>query len=102
MHNYYDAPKTCRYSQRDSSTEIIAWDSEPISLNFCPQNLIVQKTSQKIISATRDDTQPYMWSDTPYPNRTNENRQTLKWHYAEGDRPYFVSSVANGISTGVY
>ncbi|KAM0550774.1 hypothetical protein ACHAPJ_008637 [Fusarium lateritium] len=82
--------------------KIIAWDSEPISLNFCPQNLIVQKTSQKIISATRDDTQPYMWSDTPHPNRTNDNRQTLKWHYAEGDRPYFVSSVANGTSTGVY
>ncbi|KAF4963894.1 hypothetical protein FSARC_8147 [Fusarium sarcochroum] len=108
MHSNFDIPKVCRYPLLDPSTEVIAWDSEPIGLNFCPQNVVVERTSQKIISATREDTQTYLWSDPPYPNRTNENRQTLRWHYAEEglhageNHPYFVSSVANGTSTGVY
>ncbi|RFN49823.1 hypothetical protein FIE12Z_5884 [Fusarium flagelliforme] len=110
-------PTGCKKSWHyiDRITQTVAWDSEPIMLKFCPRDIVVQRTNYKLRSLGIGDLQAYLWSDDQSPDygdkHHREERQTLDWHYPRrlGDRleipparPYFVSSVANGTSTGVY
>ncbi|KAF5642901.1 uncharacterized protein FTJAE_3443 [Fusarium tjaetaba] len=78
----------------DLNTQIIAWDAEPIDLNFCPQDIVVKKTSQELLSSANSDIQTNLW-------------RTFDWYYQEssygrGKRQYYASSVPNGTATGVY
>ncbi|KAF4450603.1 hypothetical protein F53441_6264 [Fusarium austroafricanum] len=104
----------CKHPYEDRNTKVIAQDSEPIGLKFCPQSSVVRKTRQKLISSTRSDIQPRLWPDDTYynprfPNYLIEKRRTLDWYYQkpyDGNyvvkRPYYASPVVNGTSTGVY
>ncbi|KAF5544407.1 hypothetical protein FMEXI_6520 [Fusarium mexicanum] len=98
------------HPDQDSNTQIIAWDAEPIDLNFCPQDVIVKKTSQKLLSSSNSNIQPNLWSDGASlekdPNDYSDNGRTFDWYYQEssydkGKRPYYASSVLNGTVTGV-
>ncbi|KAF5580965.1 hypothetical protein FPANT_9095 [Fusarium pseudoanthophilum] len=89
-----DDSRACRFPFRDLNTQIIARDAEPIDLNFCPQDIVVKKTSQKLLSSANSDIQTNLW-------------RTFDWYYPEssydkGRRPYYASSVPNGTTTGVY
>ncbi|KAF5026388.1 hypothetical protein F66182_1516 [Fusarium sp. NRRL 66182] len=55
------APKICRGARYSGETQIVAWDPEPLTLNYFPQNLVLQRTTQKVISATNKDTQTHLW-----------------------------------------
>ncbi|KAF5692448.1 hypothetical protein FDENT_2877 [Fusarium denticulatum] len=86
--------RACKFPFRDLNTQIIVWDAEPIDLNFCPQDLVVKKTSQKLLSSANSDIQTNLW-------------RTFDWYYQEssydkGKRQYYASSVPNGTATGVY
>ncbi|KAF4956704.1 hypothetical protein FGADI_3693 [Fusarium gaditjirri] len=109
-HNNYNS-RACRFPYKDLNTQIIARDAEPIDLNFCPQDVVVKKTSQKLLSSANNDIQINLWSDEASlgkdPNYYTDNRRTLDWYYQESSyvkskRLYYASSVANGTSTGVY
>jgi hypothetical protein len=110
MHRNFDV-KACQLPFCDNKTQVVAYDSEPINLNFSPQNLVVKRTSQKLVSATGHDIQPYLWSDGASSSRQNfhmDTCRTLSWYYeksadnTEMKRLYFASPVINGTSTGVY
>ncbi|CVL01962.1 uncharacterized protein FMAN_08086 [Fusarium mangiferae] len=101
----------CKFPFKDLNTQIIARDAEPIDLNFCPQDVVVKKTSQKLLSSTNSDIQTNLWSDEvslgESPNYYTDNRRTFDWYYQEssydkGKWPYYASSVPNGTATGVY
>ncbi|KAI1060470.1 hypothetical protein LB506_007221 [Fusarium annulatum] len=101
----------CKFPFKDLNTQIIARDAEPIDLNFCPQDVVVMKTSQKLLGSTNSDIQTNLWSDEvalgESPNYYTDNRRTFDWYYQEssygkGKRRYYASSVPNGTTTGVY
>ncbi|KAH7216530.1 hypothetical protein BKA60DRAFT_649237 [Fusarium oxysporum] len=101
----------CKYPLKDLDTQVIARDAEPIDLNFCPQDVVVKKTSQKLLSSANNDIQTNLWSDEASlgegPNYYMDNRRTLDWYYQrlsydKSKRLYYASSVANGTGTGVY
>ncbi|KAL5622637.1 hypothetical protein FOBRF1_001887 [Fusarium oxysporum] len=101
----------CKYPFKDLDTQVIARDAEPIDLNFCPQDVVVKKTSQKLLSSANNDIQTNLWSDEASlgenPNYYMDNRRTLDWYYQrlsydKSKRLYYASSVANGTGTGVY
>jgi hypothetical protein len=101
----------CKYPFKDLDTQVIARDAEPIDLNFCPQDVVVKKTSQKLLSSANNDIQTNLWPDEASigedPNYYMNNRRTLEWYYEKstydkGKRLYYASSVANGTATGVY
>ncbi|RBA09883.1 hypothetical protein FPRO05_05819 [Fusarium proliferatum] len=101
----------CKFPFKDLNTQIIARDAEPIDLNFCPPDVVVMKTSQKLLGSTNSDIQTNLWSDEvslgESPNYYTDNRRTFDWYYQEssygkGKRRYYASSVPNGTTTGVY
>ncbi|KAF5984855.1 hypothetical protein FCOIX_2433 [Fusarium coicis] len=103
--------RACKFPFRDLNTQIIAWDAEPIDLNFCPQDIVVKKTSQKLLSSANSDSQTNLWSDEASlgksPNYYTDNRRTFEWYYQESSygkrkRQYYASSIPNGTATGVY
>ncbi|KAF5634569.1 hypothetical protein F52700_5762 [Fusarium sp. NRRL 52700] len=103
--------RACKFPFGDLNTQIIAWDAEPFDLNFCPQDVIIKKTSQKLLSSANSDIQTNLWSDEASlgksPNYHTDNRRTFDWYYQEsaydkGKRPYYASSIPNGTTTGVY
>ncbi|KAF5243001.1 hypothetical protein FANTH_8406 [Fusarium anthophilum] len=103
--------RACKFPFGDLDTQIIARDAEPVDLNFCPQDAVVKKTSQILLSSTNSDIQPNLWSDEALlekdPNYYTDNRRTFDWYYLESSydkvkRPYYASSVPNGTATGVY
>ncbi|KAF4437946.1 hypothetical protein FACUT_5292 [Fusarium acutatum] len=109
-HSNYGS-RACKFPFKDLNTQIIARDAEPIDLNFCLQDVIVKKTSQKLLSSANSDIQTNLWSDETSlgkdPNYYMGNRRTFDWYYQEssydkGKRPYYASSVPNGTATGVY
>ncbi|KAF4501526.1 hypothetical protein FAGAP_2247 [Fusarium agapanthi] len=100
--------RACKFTFGDLNTQIIAWDAEPIDLNFCPQDVIVKKTSQKLLGSSNSDIQPNLWSDEASlgkePNYYMDNRWAFDWYYQEssydkGKRPYYASSAPNGTAT---
>jgi hypothetical protein len=83
MHRNFDV-KACQLPFRDNKTQVVAYDSEPINLNFSPQNLVVKRTSQNLVSATGHDIQPYLWYDGASSSRQNfhmDTCRTLSWYY---------------------
>ncbi|KAF5561121.1 hypothetical protein FPHYL_6309 [Fusarium phyllophilum] len=109
-HNNHGS-RACKYPFRDLNTQILARDAEPIDLNFCPQDVVVKKTRQKLLSSANSDIQTNLWSDEASlgksPNYYTDNRRTFDWYYQESSydkvkRPYYASSVPNGTATGVY
>ncbi|VTT62530.1 unnamed protein product [Fusarium fujikuroi] len=71
----------CKFPFKDLNTQIIARDAEPIDLNFCPQDVVVMKTSQKLLGSTNSDIQINLWSDEvslgESPNYYTDNRRTF-------------------------
>lgn len=103
----------CDESSRETS--VIGTDTDPTVLARRPRNLIVQRTSEKIISVGRKDAQQFLWHDTPH--RLPKHRHTLRMKGDErtfaqalgSDRitdepgyPFFASSVPSGASTGIF
>jgi hypothetical protein len=78
-------------------------------MNNCLQNLVVQKTNYRIRSVGRGDSEAFLWSDDQSPEyhkSIDTYKQTLSSYYMREDSAlkgdYFVSSVADGTSAGVY
>ncbi|KAI6750200.1 hypothetical protein HG531_007465 [Fusarium graminearum] len=77
-------------------------------LDICPQNLVVRKTKDKLrnMDTAGGESQVYLWSDNQSPGVPDgAYKHTLDEYYYEKNtlkQRYFVSSVANGTSTGVY
>ncbi|KAF5234380.1 hypothetical protein FAUST_7657 [Fusarium austroamericanum] len=77
-------------------------------LDICPQNLVVRKTKDKLrnMDTAEGESQVYLWSDNQSPGVPDgAYKHTLDEYYYEKNtlkQRYFVSSVANGTSTGVY
>ncbi|KAK7430500.1 hypothetical protein QQZ08_003019 [Neonectria magnoliae] len=90
---------------------IVGYDPDPQGLATCPQVLVVQRTLEKILDVSRYDAQTYLW---PGAGRrlwkgvdTSESKNNFAkvyplLEYAEGIPDFFVSSVSNDSSIGVY
>lgn len=100
----------------DRNTWVVGNDASPEALAQTFRKWIIQRTSEKIISVHKRDTQQYLWSDTPYwlpeaKYSSAESRDRGDFEWALGldrreDDPdpeplFFASSVPNGTSTGV-
>ncbi|KAJ4317698.1 hypothetical protein N0V84_007217 [Fusarium piperis] len=97
------APSACDSSHLH--TWIVGKDAEPGTLSQSPRNLIVQRTSEKIISVDREDTQQFLWSDSPYRGSgSTHDRRNFEWALSpvEPEHLFFASSVPNGTSTGIF
>ncbi|CAG1961207.1 unnamed protein product [Fusarium graminearum] len=108
FHSNY--PDGCSFycTAKNRDRHVIAWDAVPAMLDICPQNLVVRKTKDKLrnMDTAGGESQVYLWSDNQSPGVPDgAYKHTLDEYYYEKNtlkQRYFVSSVANGTSTGVY
>lgn len=101
---------SCRSFSSDA--KVIGWDPEPQELEKAPQNYVVHRTLNDLITVSQNDIQPYMWREglVNPANMMDTRRLAFRWIYSaptEGefndDTPgeYYVSSILNGTHTGV-
>lgn len=90
-------------------SKVVGYDPEPQLLELCPQNIVIQRTLDKIIDARPPDIQPHLWrvvnEDENLPVQ-DQSMNSLSFYYSPGVVPkekgsYFVSSLPNGTTTGV-
>ncbi|ENH74579.1 hypothetical protein FOC1_g10009999 [Fusarium oxysporum f. sp. cubense race 1] len=88
----------CKYPFKDLDTQVITRDAEPIDLNFCPQDVVVKKTSQKLLSSANNDIQTNLcicaegsydtvaWNTSRDKQEHNETLWlSMKWDIPEGE-----------------
>ncbi|KAH6871604.1 hypothetical protein B0T10DRAFT_611173 [Thelonectria olida] len=104
--------------QRDGLNGVtVGFDPDPALLADCPQLLVFQRTLAKLIDASQADTQMYMWPDIQsargvegqfYADGAGRNNfyDVYSGRYSnysfQNHAGYFVSSITNNTSTGVY
>ncbi|KAL6364820.1 hypothetical protein LRP88_00793 [Fusarium phalaenopsidis] len=106
-------PNTCYSDNRD--TWVVGNDADPEALAQSSSKWVIQRTSEKIISVDSQETQQFLWSDTPYwlpesiySSIRLRDRRDFEWALGLGrpaDEPkhlFFTSSVPNGTSTGIF
>ncbi|PLN80726.1 hypothetical protein BDW42DRAFT_201068 [Aspergillus taichungensis] len=97
---------------RGVRTKVVGYDAEPQLLELCPQDIVIQRTRNKIIDVQPSDVQPHLWRRVPEDQNIpvgDQMMNSLQYYYsdaspsdkAEEKRRYFVSSLRNGTTTGV-
>ncbi|KAI9376260.1 hypothetical protein BJX61DRAFT_530962 [Aspergillus egyptiacus] len=101
------------YNTNDDSTcdkigmkvKVVGQDPEPPFLAHCPQNTVVQRTTNKLIDVRTFDVQVHLWREVSGDNNVPELDQMMNTfaYYAivDNNSTFFTSSVINGTTTGV-
>lgn len=85
--------------------KVVGQDPEPPFLAHCPQNTVVQRTTNKLIDVRTFDLQVHLWREVSGDYNVPDLDQMMNTfaYYAivDNNSTFFTSSVINGTTTGV-
>lgn len=88
--------------------QIVGYDPKPAELAHCPQNVVIQRAVEKIVTVGLNDRQVHLWREptdnTPSwrDDQSMSSFDTFEFQSSSSEGGhYFVSSLANGTTTGI-